>query len=147
MAENAQLAVVAGSGLPTQNDDRKFVIEMSGLGSNDNFEESVRKMKEGQLQKSSLNVAVQYFDFEMNKTETFMFLGLTELRTQDGELLPALMLMDAKKNSYINQATILVDAIMKANLNIYQWVDITWTGAKKTGKGNQVRLWSVYPYN
>ena len=133
--------------LPTQHSDKKFMVEMSELGNAPSFEESLQKMREGALKKSTLNVAVQYFDFQLNKPETFMFLGITQMTTQDGEVMPAAVLMDAEKNTFTNQATLLVEALVKAQVAAYQWVEITWTGTRKTGKGNQVRIWKVYPYN
>lgn len=144
MTETAVVAV-SGSDLPTQHTDRRFMVELTDMAQG-GFEASLAAMSKGELKKSALNVAVQYYDFQMGKPETFMFLGVTEMTTQDGEVLPALVLMDAAKNTFVNQATVLVDAVLKAKVEVYQWVDITWTGTKKTGKGNQVRLWAVYPY-
>ncbi len=146
--ENTNVELVPASELPTQHSDRKFVVEMADLNADVlSFERSMQNMKENKLKKSAFNVATQYFDFQQGKTETFMFLGITQMTTQDGEVMPAIMFMDDKNNTYINQATILVDAVIKARVNIFQWFDVTWTGTKKTGKGNQVRTWSVFPYN
>lgn len=146
--ENTNVEVVPANELPTQNSDRKFIIEMADLNADVlSFERSMQKMKENKLKKSAFNVATQYFDFQQGVTQTFMFLGITRMTTQDGEVMPAIMFMDDKNNTYINQAKILVDAVIKAEVNIFQWFDATWTGTKKTGKGNQIRTWSVFPYN
>jgi hypothetical protein len=133
--------------LPTQHSDKKFMVEMSDLGSmnTDSLEAQLNKMNGGSLKKSAFNVAVQYYDFEMNKPMNFMFLGITQMTTQDGELLPAVMMCDGLKNTYTNQAAILVDAIIKAKLVVGKCMEVCWTGVKKTSKGNQVRLFSVFP--
>ena len=145
--ENTNIVAVTASELPTQHSEKKFLVELADLNADVlSFEESMRKMKEKKLTKSTFNIAVQYFDFQQNKTETFMFLGVVMMTTQDGEIMPAIRFSDENNNTYINQATILVVAVIKAQVNIFQWFDVTWTGTKKTTKGNQVRTWSVLPY-
>ena len=98
-----------------------------------------------ELETEPLNIATQYFDFEQNKPVRFAFLGITEQPTNDGEMLPAVVLLDKSKNTYTNMASILVSVFIQNQINIGSLVEITWIGTKKIQNGYTVRTWSIKP--
>ncbi|MEM6320637.1 MAG: hypothetical protein AAF960_23410 [Bacteroidota bacterium] len=98
-----------------------------------------------QLEVEPLNIATQYYDFEQNKPVRFAFLGITEQPTNGGEMLPAVVLLDKEKNTYVNMGTILVNTFVQNQITIGSLVEIKWIGVKKTQRGNSVRTWSIRP--
>ena len=88
---------------------------------------------------------MQYYDFAQNEPVRFVFAGVTEVPTSEGEILPAVVLINKKGDPFVNQGTLLVEAFLKNKVPANTPIEITWTGTKKTGKGNQVRTWRVNP--
>jgi hypothetical protein len=95
------------------------------------------------MEKSPLNLSVQYAEFQLNVPRRFAYMGITESVTESGEIMPSVVLIDQNKDTYLNHGTILVDTFIKNNIPVCQYVEITWSGNKKTAKGNQVRMWRV----
>jgi len=98
-----------------------------------------------ELEAEPLNIVTQYYDFEQNKPVRFAFLGIIEQPTADGELMPSVVLLDKEKNPFTNMASILVSTFINHKITIGSLVEITWTGTKRTQKGNTVRTWSIRP--
>jgi hypothetical protein len=132
--------------LPTQNSGEKFGIQMVV----DNFQE-LRDIVSGasdleKLHTLPINIATQYFDFELNKPKRFVFMGFSEMTSNEtGETMDAIILMDKDSNIYENAGAILVSVFLEKGITRGQQVEIAWIGEKKTQKGFRVRLWSVKP--
>ena len=137
VVQETEVAVVQQA--PTQKIN---ILMDNGVGLNDLFK-SGRLEELSTMEKNPLNLAMQYFDFSQNKPERFFFAGLTESPTESGELLPAAVLINKDGDPYVNQGTLLVEAFRKNNIPMNTPVEVTWTGTKKTGNGNQVRTWRV----
>lgn len=132
--------------LPTQYDANKFAINLDGLNELRDILDGAPLDNLDQLESSPINIATQYFDFQLNKAERFVFLGITQRPAQDtAEMKPAIAIMDKGRNTYINMGTILVSTFIDHDLKIGTPVEITWIGTKKTQDGGQVRLWNVRP--
>lgn len=132
--------------LPTQHDAEKFAVQLN------NVAELKSIFTEGKLdalqdaEASPISIASQYFDFKQGQEERFIFVGIVMRESQDREEeMPAITIVDKNGDTFINQATILVDAFISNNIEKGTAVAITWRDTKKTGKGNMVRTWSVKP--
>lgn len=95
---------------------------------------------------SNLNIATQYYDFELNKPIRAIFLGLAvhkavSQQTQEEVVLESVVFIDETRTMYVNSAVKLVSAL--AQLETGTPVQITWTGTKKTSNGGQMRLFDV----
>jgi hypothetical protein len=130
--------------LPTQHETAKFSIN---LGFSNELKDVLQSASDmSKMEVSPLNIATQYYDFQIKIPVRFVFLGLTEQPSADtGELSPAVALMDAEGNVFTNQGTILVATFEKGDMKIGTPVEITWIDQKKTGNARQVRTWSVKP--
>ena len=97
-------------------------------------------------ERSSLNIATQYYDFQLKTPIRVVYLGLTMAKTvnqQTGEEveLESAVFVDETNTIYVNAGVKLVTAL--AQLPAKTPVEITWTGTKKTGNGGQMRLFDV----
>lgn len=131
--------------LPTQNDVAKSNIDLINAPElKDLFESgAIDKMEE--MEAAPLNIASQYYDFEMGKKVRFAFLGITEQPTTEGEMMPTIVLMDKEKNVFTNMGAILVSTFVNQNIPVGTFIELCWIGTKKTTKGFTARTWSVRP--
>lgn len=130
--------------LPTQNDVAKFSISLGFSPELKDVLNTASTMKE--LDASPLNIATQYYDFQLGKPVRLIFLGLTEQATvETGETMGAVVFMDSEGNTYTNMGKILYGTFEKGGMQIGSPVEVTWIGQKKTQNGGQVRTWSVKP--
>lgn len=132
--------------LPTQHDDQKFVVTIEGGKDLKTALENPNLKNIEKLEAAPVNLAMQYFDFDQGKPERFMFCGIQDMPTQDGEMLPAVILADKTGNFFSNMAILLVSAFINNRVPKFTLVEITYMGdrKKKTGQGS-VRTWRVSP--
>lgn len=123
----------------------KINFDLAGTTELKDLFESGNLDKIDQLEVEPLNIATQYYDFEQNHPIRFAFLGITEQPANDGETMPAVVLMDKDKNTFVNMGSILVSTFINHQITIGSLVEITWIGTKKTQKGYTVRTWSIRP--
>ena len=131
--------------LPTQHDVSKSNIDLVNAPELKDLFASGDLEKLDEMEAAELNIATQYYDFELGKKVRFAFLGITEQPTTEGEMLPAIVLMDKEKNTYTNMGAILVSTFINQNIPVGTFVELAWIGSKKTTNGFTARTWSVRP--
>ncbi|MDF1868608.1 MAG: hypothetical protein P1U70_27540, partial [Saprospiraceae bacterium] len=90
------------SSLAQTKEPTKINFDLAGITELKDLFESGNLDKIDQLEVEPLNIATQYYDFEQNYPIRFAFLGITEQPTNEGELMPAVVLMDKHKNTFVN---------------------------------------------
>jgi hypothetical protein len=110
--------------------------------------DKVTKMKDKEA--FAANIAMTYLDLNLGEDMRMMFVGVKQhgiVNKETGEetTLPAVVLVDEKKNFFVYCATQFVNTIIDRNLPIGTELEFSWSGSKKTQSGGNMRLHTIKP--
>ena len=97
-----------------------------------------------------VNIAMTYLDLTQGDLKRMIYVGtmghtVLDEKTNEPKELNGIVLLDENKNFFIYAARQFADTIIERNIPVGTGLEFAWTGVKKTGNGNQLRLHSIKP--